>query len=319
MWVSNSWGFVDDIPIPATARCRTSRTSQQRPRVKGALVLFAAGKRRIRDPDTSCKRRPRDLRGRDQQRRRVHALTNFGNAVDLVAPRDTLTTDISGAAGATTRPTPNLFGGTVGLPGGRRRRRAADERSPDKTAEELTASDRQHAAAPFAVPDANGHDPVYGYGILDPPAALARGAGSAEGRGRRRGRPWRRSAAGSATAGTNGSGCDCRAASAPGPLARERCCSVWPASTDGAQSRALSTREPQRSAPGLRRRGARPRRLHAASRSQSSPSGPSSSDPRSALAFSPAPAPPAPPSHAAWIDARQALTRRRCRCTAPAS
>jgi hypothetical protein len=45
--------------------------------------------------------------------------------------------------------------------------------APDRTASELyDILARTARRAPYALPDATGHDPVFGYGIIDPAAAL---------------------------------------------------------------------------------------------------------------------------------------------------
>jgi MYXO-CTERM domain-containing protein len=85
----------------------------------------------------------------------------------------------------------------------------------DKTSAELyEIMIRTARPAPFAEPDANGHDPVYGYGIIDPVAALEDALGiSAEGGGGAGGGGTGSGAGGSGTGQDpeDDEGCDCRA------------------------------------------------------------------------------------------------------------
>jgi len=100
--------------------------------------------------------------------------TNSGKAIDLVAPTGTVTTDIAGSLGEDPGDYTTTFGGTssacpvvAGISGllvG-----AAPERTSAELYDVLTHTTRK---APFAQPDATGHDPIYGYGIVDPVAAL---------------------------------------------------------------------------------------------------------------------------------------------------
>ena len=108
--------------------------------------------------------------------------SNFGASLDLAAPTATFTTDIAGADGDDPGDYTISFGGTssacpvvagVAALAGQRRARAArgrGGRTDDPTAR----------AAPYAVPDARGHDETYGYGIVNPGAAVRAALGLPE-------------------------------------------------------------------------------------------------------------------------------------------
>lgn len=173
--VSNSWGYTDPIPVPAPvadiiALLHTSGRGGQ-----GALVLFAAGNDDATIGDDELAAAPGVLCiGAINNFDEATPFTNRGNALDVVAPTGTLTTDISGPEGNDPTDYTSLFGGTssacpvaAGVAG------LLVSAAPNKTAAELydilIATSRP---APFAAPDANRHDPIYGYGIIQPPLAL---------------------------------------------------------------------------------------------------------------------------------------------------
>jgi subtilisin family serine protease len=100
--------------------------------------------------------------------------TNFGNSLDIVAPTGTLTTDISGSGGDDPGDYTSLFGGTSSAcPVAAGIAALLVSAAPDQTSTQIRQLMIDTArAAPYAVPDANGHDPVYGFGIVDPVPAL---------------------------------------------------------------------------------------------------------------------------------------------------
>jgi len=214
--VSNSWGFVEDIPVPAPLAAAIENVATNGRGGKGALVLFAAGNDDSEIHDDELQAAPGVICvGAINNFDESTPFTNFGSALDIVAPTGTVTTDISGPGGDDPTDYTDLFGGTssacpvaAGVAG------LLVSAAPDKTAAELTAILIETTRpAPFAVPDANGHDPLYGYGIIDPTAALSRALGLTSGEGGAG--EGGAGGAGGAGAGDDGSGCDCRASAAP--------------------------------------------------------------------------------------------------------
>lgn len=173
--VSNSWGFVDPMPVPQTLADAINNVFDNGRGGKGALVLFAAGNdsRQIGDDELEATRGVLAI-GAINNMDEQTPYTNTGNAIDLVAYTGTVTTDISGPDGFDPSDYTTLFGGTssacpvaAGIAG------------------LLTSADTTHTSAdlyqilidtakpaPYAQPDANGHDPVFGYGIINPVRAL---------------------------------------------------------------------------------------------------------------------------------------------------
>ena len=178
--VSNSWGYVGAIPAPAALAAAVRNVFENGRSGKGALVLFAAGNDDREILDNELHALPEVLNvGAVNNFDDSTPFTNFGNSLDFVAPTGTLTTDISGPDGDDPGDYTNLFGGTssscpvaAGVAG------LLVTVAPEKTSAELyqlmTETTR---AAPFAVPDATGHDKVYGFGILDPVPALRKALG----------------------------------------------------------------------------------------------------------------------------------------------
>jgi len=172
--VSNSWGFVDQIAVPPALEIAINNVYNNGRGGMGALVLFAVG-------NDSWEIGDHELLGVEgvlgigaiNNYDEKTSFTNYGNSVDLVAPAGTLTTDIAGPDGAESGDYFTGFGGTssacpvaAGVAG------LLVSAAPDKTAAELydlmilTAR-----TAPYAeFPDA--HDPIYGWGIIDPAPAL---------------------------------------------------------------------------------------------------------------------------------------------------
>jgi subtilisin family serine protease len=173
--VSNSWGFSDPIPVPKALATAINEVFDTGRGGLGALVLFAAG-------NDAQEVKPDELLGvrgvlgigainhLDEET----SFTNYGDPVDLVAPTGTISTDISGADGYDADDYAESFGGTssacpvaAGVAG------LLVSAAPDKTAAELyEVLIKTAKPAPYAVPDMNGHDPVFGYGIINPVAAL---------------------------------------------------------------------------------------------------------------------------------------------------
>jgi serine protease len=173
--VSNSWGYVDPTPVPTPLAAAMGHVFDQGRGGRGALVLFAMGNddRVVADDELQAARGVLGI-GAINNFDEQTPFTNSGNSVDLVAPTGTLTTDITGSEGGDPSDYLELFGGTssacpvaAGIAG------LLVSAAPEKTSQELydvmIATARP---APLAIPDENGHDQLFGYGIVDPVAAL---------------------------------------------------------------------------------------------------------------------------------------------------
>ncbi|AUX46306.1 subtilisin like protease [Sorangium cellulosum] len=173
--VSNSWGYAEPMPVPRVVENAINRLFDAGRDGKGALVLFASGNddRKIADDEIQAVRGVLNV-GAVNHLEEETAFTNYGSSLDLVAPAGTLTTDIAGSEGDDPTDYTSLFGGTssacpvaAGIAG------LLVSAAPERTAVELyDILTRTARPAPYALPDENGHDPVFGYGIIDPVAAL---------------------------------------------------------------------------------------------------------------------------------------------------
>ncbi len=203
--ISNSWGYVDSIAVPSPLADAIHEVATSSRGGKGAVVLFAAGNddREIADnelealEDVVCV-------GAINNFDESTPFTNYGGPLDIVAPTGTLTTDIQGTQGDDPSDYTSLFGGTssacpvaAGIAG------LIVSAAPEKTAAEIRDLLRDTArSAPYATPDDSGHDPVYGFGIVDPVKAISVAMGlEAEGGG---------------GAGTGGAGGDASGGAGPG-------------------------------------------------------------------------------------------------------
>jgi subtilisin family serine protease len=174
--ISNSWGFAEAIPVPSPLAAVVQTAFDAGRGGKGALVVFAAGNddRVLGDDELTAVRGVLTV-GAVRNRDEATSFTNRGRSVDLCAPTGTVTTDIVGPDGENGGDYTALFGGTssaapvvAGVAG------LLFAAFPDATAAEvhdvLIATARP---APYATPGPDGHDEVYGFGIVDPAAALA--------------------------------------------------------------------------------------------------------------------------------------------------
>ncbi len=173
--VSNSWGFVERTDVPGPLRTAIEKVFADGRDGKGALVVFAAGNdnRELGDEELT------NVDGVIT----VGALNNFdeatsfsnrGPSVDIAAPTGTITTDPTGANGAEDGDYTTHFGGTSSAcPVVAGVAALLFSAKPEATAAEvsdvLIATARP---APFGTPDENGHDALYGFGVVDPAAAL---------------------------------------------------------------------------------------------------------------------------------------------------
>jgi subtilisin family serine protease len=175
--VSNSWGFTASVPAPTALVDVINMVQTQGHGGLGAVVVFAAGNDGRVIGNDELQAIPGIVTvGAINQFLEAVSFTNTGDCLGIVSPAGTYTLDIVGAEGAGPGETTASFGGTssacpivagvVGLMASRR---------PTMTAMDLrTALLGSARMAPFATPDAMGHDQTYGYGIVDPAAALAR-------------------------------------------------------------------------------------------------------------------------------------------------
>jgi MYXO-CTERM domain-containing protein len=216
--VSNSWGYVNPMPVPSSVADVIGELYTNGRGGKGALVLFAAGNddREIEDDELQAAEGVLCI-GAINNFDESTPFTNRGAAIDVVAPTGTLTTDISGPGGDDPTDYTSLFGGTssacpvaAGVAG------LLASAAPDKTAAELyTIMVETSRPAPFAQPDANGHDPIYGYGIIQPADALGVALGIAPGTG---GGGAGGGGAGGAGGGDGDDGCGCAVAGRAGQV-----------------------------------------------------------------------------------------------------
>jgi serine protease len=173
--VSNSWGFAEATPVPAPLRSIIARLYTQGRGGRGTLVVFSAGNenRELAEDELDAINGVLTV-GAVNNFDESAPFSNHGASLDLAAPTGTLTTDVSGSDGDDPGDYTNLFGGTssacpIVAGAAALVMSARPELSAAEVSDLLIASARH---APYAVPDADGHDPVYGFGIVDPGAAL---------------------------------------------------------------------------------------------------------------------------------------------------
>lgn len=175
--VSNSWGFTEALPVPGPLATAMEDLFDHGRDGRGTLVVFAAGNddREVSDDELFGVRGVVTV-GAINNFDEAAQFSNFGAALDLTAPTGTLTTDLMGAAGDNPGDYTSTFGGTssacplvAGVAG--LLFSARPESSAREVSDALIGSAR---AAPFAQPDDTGHDPHYGYGVVDPTSALRR-------------------------------------------------------------------------------------------------------------------------------------------------
>lgn len=172
---SSSWGFVDPVPVPGPLRAILIELAEQGRGGRGALVVFAAGNDNRRIGDGELLAVPGVIGvGATNFFDETTSFSSFGDPVDLVAPTGAVTTDLTGDEGSDPGDYTELFGGTsasapvvAGVAG------LLVSAYPDATGEEIQQALRESAAQSFfADPDESGHDDYYGYGLVQPAAAL---------------------------------------------------------------------------------------------------------------------------------------------------
>jgi len=173
--VSNSWGFGDPMPVPGPLATAMERVYDEGRGGLGALVVFAAGnENRVVEPDEIYGVRGVVTVGATTLFDEATSFSNRGMPVAVTAPTGTVTTDLSGPVGENPGDYTALFGGTSSacpvVSGVAALMFAACPSVTSRVVHDaLLATARP---APYATPDARGHDVVYGFGIVDPAAAL---------------------------------------------------------------------------------------------------------------------------------------------------
>lgn len=180
--VSNSWGFDHGVSVSSSLRMAVETVMREGRNGLGAVVVFAAG-------NDAAEIGANELQAIDgivtvgalNNFDEAAPFSNFGASLDVTAPTGTLALDVQGSDGSAAGDYSSLFGGTsssapivAGVAALILSRFPA--LSGDEVAELLRTSARP---APFATPDEQGHDPVYGYGVVDPTAALRAAGGDA--------------------------------------------------------------------------------------------------------------------------------------------
>jgi serine protease len=178
--VSNSWGFAEVQPVPAPIRSLIEKLYSDGRDGRGTLVVFAAGNENRMLGADELEAIPGVLTvGALNNFDEATSFSNYGPSVDLVSPTGTVTTDISGADGDNAGDYTDLFGGTSSAcplaAGIAALVMSADPQRSASDVEQLLISTTRSAR--YATPDADGHDPIYGFGIIDPGAALRQALG----------------------------------------------------------------------------------------------------------------------------------------------
>jgi serine protease len=174
--VSNSWGFVDAIPVPSVLRTAIDEVADAGRGGKGAIVVFAAGNdsRAISDDELLAVDGVFGV-GAVNSFGELTQFSNTGPSVDVVAPTGAITTDIAGADGEDPGDVTVRFGGTSSacpIVAGVAALLVAEH--PELTREEVyTRLIDTAQQSVLASPDETGHDDEYGFGLVQAGAALA--------------------------------------------------------------------------------------------------------------------------------------------------
>jgi serine protease len=172
---SNSWGFAEATAVPEPLRAIIEAVIHDGRDGRGAAVAFAAGNENRELVAQELGGIPGVLNvGAVNNFEEAAPFSNFGSSVDLTAPNATYTTDIEGPEGEGPGDYTALFGGTsaacpVVSGVAALLLSAKPELMGGELADLLVATARP---ALYAQPDATGHDPIYGYGMVAPAVAL---------------------------------------------------------------------------------------------------------------------------------------------------
>lgn len=173
--VSNSWGFVDAIPVPSPLKDAIMDVQQNGRGGRGAVVVFASGNDSRIIGDDELLGVPGILGvGAVNNLGELTQFSNGGSSVDVVAPTGTITTDISGPEGADPGDVTVRFGGTSSAcPVVAGVAALLVSYRPEISADDVNAAIEATARqSVFATPDGEGHDDYYGFGLVQPAAAL---------------------------------------------------------------------------------------------------------------------------------------------------
>jgi subtilisin family serine protease len=164
-----------DIPAPEPFVTAARELISKGRDGKGALVLFAAGNESRVISDDEIYGIPGLITvGATNAFDEAAPYSNQGTPMDVMAPAGTLTTDVRGEDGFDPGDYTSLFSGTssacpvaAGVAG------LLASLLPSARGEDIAAALIDSARpAPYAMPDAQGHDLTYGYGIVDPLRAM---------------------------------------------------------------------------------------------------------------------------------------------------
>lgn len=181
--VSNSWGFAETQPAPAPLRAVLEMLHDEGRDGLGTLVVFAAGNenRAILANEVAAVRGVLTV-GAINNFDEAAPFSNYGASLGVTSPAGTFTTDITGPEGMDDGDYSDLFGGTssacpvvAGVAG-----LVMSARKDMSAADVLSLLENTTRIAPYAEPDSRGHDKTYGYGIVDPAAALRMALGVEE-------------------------------------------------------------------------------------------------------------------------------------------
>ncbi|HET8937189.1 MAG TPA: S8 family serine peptidase [Polyangiales bacterium] len=181
--VSNSWGFSETLPAPAPLRAVLEMLHDEGRDGLGTLVVFAAGNenRLIQSNEVAAVRGVLTV-GAINNFDEAAPFSNYGASLGVTAPAGTFSTDISGPEGMDDGDYTDSFGGTssacpvlAGVAG-----LVMSARKDMSAADALELLEKTTRAAPYAEPDSRGHDKTYGFGIVDPAAALRMALGVKE-------------------------------------------------------------------------------------------------------------------------------------------
>jgi subtilisin family serine protease len=181
--VSNSWGFSEAMPAPAPLRNLLVQLYHEGRDGRGTLVLFAAGnENRLLEDDELAAVEGVIAVGAINNFDEATSFSNYGASLFLTAPTGTITTDISGSDGDDPGDYTELFGGTssacpVAAGVAALLMSAKPELSASEVHDLLGSTTRE---APYAEPNADGHDDIYGFGIINPARAIRSALGIPE-------------------------------------------------------------------------------------------------------------------------------------------
>ncbi|MEO1334271.1 MAG: S8 family serine peptidase [Myxococcota bacterium] len=179
--VSNSWSY-GGRPAPAAVATAIAQVQAEGRNGLGTLFVFAAGNENRDIIPGEVAALPGVLTvGALNNFDEATAFSNRGEFMDLTVAAGTFTTDVAGADGSDPGDYTSRFGGTSAacpvVAGVAALLASAD---PTATAQEIRdALISTTRPAPFARPDADGHDIRYGFGIVQPQEALQALVGAA--------------------------------------------------------------------------------------------------------------------------------------------